>query len=166
MSTFAPTAALTLLQQKGLINYERAQSLIADTPSIVLNEAMEVIERSEAFQVALSGLLDEIGERVRVLEVEEGALKVDPRYASAPEVCGVFVRQVWDDGDVLVEVGRDEFVVPLSFLVARRDDLGSLVDSVDSDWLAYDLGLMGGHEGPFEVVVEEELVVEWLRVTA
>lgn len=164
MSHIAPTTALEALYRDGRIAYEQMRDL-SDRHPFVVNEAMEAVEKSPAFLEALAVLVDEIERRAGEQEEAESILRADPRYARAPEVKGIFVRQFWDAGDYLTEVGRDEFTVPLPYLVANRERLREVRDYGDSDWLAFDLGLDAGHEGPFDMDDIEDSIAAWLEAT-
>lgn len=165
MSAIRPSDALELLYSKGFIAYDKMRNLKDATHPSVLNEAMESVESSGAFQEALAVLVDDIHAKSAEAKRREDDLKADSRYALAPEVTGVFVRQFWDSGDYLTEVSRTDFTVPLSYLVENRDRLEEVHDFGDSDWLAFDLGLTTDHEGPFDVTDIEEPIRAWLEAT-
>lgn len=164
MSVIRPNVALELLYEKGRINYDEMQSF-KGSPPLVLNESLEAVEESDAFQSVLASLAEEVKVRAAELKRGEEELRADSRYAQAPEVTGVFVRQFWDAGDYLNEITRTDFTVPLPYLVENRDRLEGVRDFGDSDWLAFDLGLTTDHEGPFDVTEFEGSVSAWLRAT-
>ena len=126
---------------------------------------METIESNPAFLEALSALTDEIKRRVDEQNEATDLLRKDPRYAEAPEVKGEFVKQFWGAGDYLTEIVREEFTVPLTYLVANRERLDEVQNYGDADWLAFDLGLDAGHDGPFDVDGIEESIAAWLNAT-
>lgn len=164
MSTIRPQTALELLRQQGHVTYHEAESLRGES-TVVLRAAMEEIERSPAFQEALSGLIEAIKTEKAEQERLESGLRAEPRYSTAPEVTGEFVRQFWDAGDQLNEISRTPFVVPLPYLVENREHLGEVENFGDCDWLAFDLGLTTDHEGPFDVTDVEESISAWLKAT-
>lgn len=167
MTAIQPTRALELLQVEGSITYEKMQHLISQASLAVLKDAMTAIESSPEFQSALSGLVGEIERRAEAAIEEERVARLDPRYAEAPEVTGVFVKQVWEGprSDFLQEIDRQEFTVPLSYLIQNRELLGDVTDYGDCDWLACDLGLAAHHDGPFDVDDIEESLSAWLEAT-
>ena len=164
MSYINPATALDILHKSDHITWEERRTLAEQSP-LATNEAMKIIESDPAFLDALSALADEIKRRVDEQNEETERLLKDPRYAEAPEVKGVFVREHWDAGDYLTEVGRDEFTVPLPYLVANREFLDEVRNYGDADWLASDLGLNADHDGPFDVDDIEESISAWLSAT-
>lgn len=164
MSIIAATSALDILAQQGIISRDEEQSLRASSTS-VLTEAMEAIESTSAFVEALAPLVEEITRRTAAQDREAQALRQDPRYVNAPEVTGVFVKQFWDAGDYLTEITREDFAVPLPYLVANRERLKEVRNFGDSDWLAFDLGLTAGHDGPFDVTDIEDSLSAWMEAT-
>lgn len=164
MSIIAATSALDILAQQGIISRDEEQSLRASS-TFVLTEAMEAVESTPAFIEALAPLVEEITRRTAAQDREAQALRQDPRYVNAPEVTGVFVKQFWDAGDYLTEITREDFTVPLPYLVANRERLEEVRDFGDSDWLAFDLGLTAGHDGPFDVTDIEDSLSAWMEAT-
>lgn len=166
MSMLRPDDALRTLAEGGVISAEREASLSERGSTRVRHEAMVAVRASTEFLAALARLVDEIEARATAEEEQERALRQDPRYANAPEVTGVFVRQMWESNDYLTEVGREDFTVPLPYLAENREALeGRHLDFSDLDWLAFDLGLATAHGGPFDVEVEESLSA-WMEATA
>lgn len=165
MSHIQPTTALEVLYRNERITYEEMQNL-AGRSTLVATEAMKIIESTPAFLDAISVLTEEIKRRTEEQDEATNLLLSDPKYAQAPEVTGVFVKQSWDARDYLTEVAREEFTVPLPYLVANREHLESIQDFRDNDWLAFDLGLTMDHGGPFDVTDIEEPIQEWLKATA
>lgn len=165
MSTIRPSDALALLHSKGFITHDTMRDLKDETHPSVLSEAMAAVESSEVFQTALATLVDHIQVQSMEATKRERDLRADSRYAQAPEVTGMFVRQFWESGDYLTEVSREGFTVPLPYLVENRDRLEEVQDFGDSDWLSYDLGLTAGHEGPFDVTDIEDSIQAWLEAT-
>lgn len=167
MTAIQPTRALELLWVKGSITYEEMQHLLRQANLGVLKDAMTAIESSPEFQSALSKLVGEIQWRTEAAIEEEKAARLDPRYAEAPEVTGVFVKQVWEGprSDFLQEIDREEFTVPLPYLIQNRDNLSDITDYGDCDWLACDLGLAAHHDGPFDIDDIEENISAWLKAT-
>ena len=164
MSQIKPHTALEVLYRGGRIPYERMKEL-SERSALAANEAMEAIESSPAFLDALSALTEEIERRIIEQDEATTALLSDPRYAQVPEVTGVFVKQFWVAGDYLTEIDREDFTVPLPYLVANRERLEEVRDFGDSDWLALELGLNAGHYGPFDITDIEESLTAWLKAT-
>lgn len=168
MTAIQPTRALELLWKEGSITYEEMQHLLGKATLAVLKDAMIAVESSPEFQSALSRMVGEIERRSDEAREEEEAARLDPRYAGAPEVTGVFVKQVWEGprSDFLQEIDRQEFTVPLSYLIQNRELLGDITDYGDCDWLACDLGLAAHHDGPFDIDDIEENISAWLEATS
>lgn len=49
--------------------------------------------------------------------------------------------------------------------MANRERLEEVRDFGDSDWLAFDLGLTTGHDGPFDVTDIEDSLSAWMEAT-
>lgn len=124
MSQIKPRTALEVLYRGGRITYEKMQEL-SERSALAANEAMEAIETSPALLDALSALTEEIERRTAEQDEATTALLSDPRYARAPEVTGVFVKQSWEAGDYLTEIDREDVTVPLPYLVANRERFGT-----------------------------------------
>lgn len=164
MTIIKPIKALELLYRERRITHDQMDSL-KNAPLPALSDAMLALETDEGFLTALAGAVEGIEAKQVEQNSLDQALREDSRYAQAPDVTGVFVRQVWEPGDYLHEVSRTQFTVPLHYLVENRARMEQFGDYEDNDWLVFDLGLNADHDGPFDVDEIKESVAAWLKAT-
>lgn len=164
MNLIDPKMAFDSMRNHKVVSPLRAQELAEETSSLILCQSMEAVETSETFRELLARMVEEIDQRTQAQEAATQKLKADPRYASAPTVQGVIIHQQWDQHDQLIELGREEFTVPLPYLVENREKLiGLTLDGADT--VAEELGLLNYHHGPFDVTDLLDSIQVWLDAT-
>lgn len=187
MKTTPQTPAPTTFDSTGLAEQLAATitSRIAetfDTDGIVeqtaVRSAVDTHLKHALRSLADEGLmlvLEDVHQLVAAARTRDEQLLADPRYAEAPVVTGTLAFQQWAGykEDQLMELRREDVVLPAAWLA--RQDRGQLQHSadeyVDKDWIVEDLGLLGEHQGPFELEIDphwesdQNLLELWLEAT-